>query len=395
MSEDNADLILGMKALQKGFVNSVQLREALVVHARGAGQDGRPARSLGVILMSEGYLSPEQLALLMAELPTAQKPAPKPALEQPLPPVMIQDSATPSTSFGKYELGPELGRGSMGVVLEAYDTVLRRDVALKRPFCGAHGRPPNRLEEERFFAEAGLAMLVPRHPGLVEVIEAGRIGGQCYIAMELIEGRPMSEWRKTVTIRQEISVLLDVAYAIHHAHEHGVIHRDLKPGNILIRPNGRPVITDFGVAKSMNPDTRVSLTPAGYTIGSPGYMSPEQARGLKHIDRTTDVYSLGVMLYEMLTGRRPFEGRSAIEILVRMTHDPIRRPSEIMRAGLNPLLYEKLEAVCLRSLGREPWNRYPTAKDFAEDLERLTPGEVRRTRSESEFVPAGAQWGLA
>jgi len=392
VSENCKDLILGMSALHRGFVTTAQLRDALVEHARGMSQGGRAARSLGVVLISEGHLSPQQLATLMDELPEVAEQPPVRIACPPAAPAIQELAAVPQV-FGKYRLGRELGRGNMGVVLEAYDTILRRPVALKRPFGQANGRVPNRLDEERFFAEAGLALLIPRHPGLVQVLEAGRIDNQCYLAMELIEGRLMADWRKTATLRQQISVLQEVALAIDHAHQHGVIHRDLKPGNILIRPDGRAVVTDFGVAKSMNPDHRVSLTPAGFTIGSPGYMSPEQARGLKSVDRTTDVYSLGVMLYEVLTGRRPFEGRSAVEILIRMTHDPLRRPSEIMRAGLNPLLYQQLEGVCMRALAREPWNRHPTARDFAEDLERFKTKEGVGSsvfgKSTSDLVTAG------
>jgi serine/threonine-protein kinase len=371
--ENGGDLILGMKILQRGWITSAQLRAALVEHARGMGVGGRAARSLGVILMSEGFVSPEQLASLMGETPAPQlaPPTPPPIDTDRL--VKLFDAPHAALRFGKYTLKREIGRGSMGLVFEAVDTLLGRTMALKRPFSLSGGRAPNRLEEERFFVEAGLASLIPKHPGLVEVFEAGRIDGQCYLAMEYIEGRPMSEWRKAGTLQQEISVIGEVARAVHHAHEHGVIHRDLKPENIMIRPNGHAVVTDFGVAKSAMAQKQISLTPVGFTVGSPGYMSPEQARGLKHVDRTTDVYSLGVMLYETLTGRRPFQGRSAMEILIRMVHDPIRRPSEIMRAGLNPLLYQELESVCLKALAREPRHRYQTAKDFADDLECLTP----------------------
>ncbi len=217
--------------------------------------------------------------------------------------------------------------------------------------------------------EASVAALLPKHPHLVEVLEAGKIDGQCYIAMELVDGCTMSEWRKTSTLRGELDVLLQVAAGIHHAHEYGVIHRDLKPHNVMIRGDGRAVVMDFGLAKTTAIPRSVSLTPAGFMVGSPAYMSPEQARCLKNIDRRTDIYSLGVMLYQALTGRKPFEGRSSLEMLMRMVQDPVRRPSEIMRAGLNPVLYQELENVCLKALQREPRDRHPTAKAFGDELD--------------------------
>jgi serine/threonine-protein kinase len=360
MDSQDHPLQIGKRALSKGLLTSSKLQQAIVEYTRRLEQNGSAGPSFDFFLLSRGYLSPEQLAVLHESTPA---PAPVPMKKaEPAP------APTTTGAFGKYIIVGELGRGGMGEVVEALDPTLGRRVAIKRPFLRARSGASQK-EEERFLREAQLAVALPRHPHLVEVYESGRIEGQCYLAMELVAGRTMSEWRKTATFRQEMEVLRQVADAVHHAHEHGIIHRDLKPANIMIRTDGRAVVTDFGLAKSDAPD-HVSLTPFGYMIGSPGYMSPEQARCLKQIDRRTDVYSLGVMVYESLTGRKPFEGRSAMEILLRMVQDTVRRPTEILRGGLNPVLYGELESVCLKALHKDPSKRHSTAKAFAEDLTR-------------------------
>jgi len=374
MAGNPHDLRVGMRALERGFIRAVVLQEAIVEHTRRLQQTGPAGPSFDFFLLSRGYLSAEQLAEVVSEDSSSAEctpgvPAPAPA---PSP-------GPRNGSFGKYSILRELGRGAMGEVAEAIDLSTGRRVAIKRPFF-RKGRPITADDEERFLREARVVTALPRHPHLVEVFEFGMIESQCYISMEVIDGQPMSEWRKTATLRQELDVILQVTSAVEHAHTYGIIHRDLKPSNIIIRRNGQAVVTDFGLAKSQRPDRDTSLTPFGFMIGSPGYMSPEQARCLKTVDRRTDVYSLGVMLYQALTGRRPFEGRSALEVLMRMIQDPVRRPSEIMRAGLNPVLYQELENVCLRALQKDPKDRTPTAEALGDELRRALAGSLDESR---------------
>jgi len=366
MAGNPHDLRVGMRALDRGFLRPGDLQKAIVEHTRRLQETGPAGPSFDFFLLSRGYLSAEQLAEVVSDDST-------PPITCPVPTASASPAARPFGNFGKYSILRELGRGGMGEVVEAIDLTSGRRVALKRPFF-RRGRPITPQDEERFLREARVVTTLPRHPHLVEVYEFGKLEGQCYIAMEVVDGRPMSEWRKTANLREELDVLLQVAPAVGHAHRYGILHRDLKPSNILIRTNGQAVVTDFGLAKAQGPGRDVSLTPFGMILGSPGYMSPEQARGLKNIDRRTDVYSLGVMLYEALTGRRPFEGRSAMEILLRMIQDPVRRPSEFMRAGLNPVLYQGIENVCLRALQKDPNDRTPTAELLAEDLRRALDG---------------------
>ena len=363
MSINQIDLQLGKKALQYGFLAPLQLQNAIVDYNRRMGPAATTAGSLGFFLLSKGYLTPEQLAELMRLEPSPVAPVRRPtAVPAPQP--------KDHSRFGKFKILRELGRGSMGEVLEALDTTNDRRVALKRPFIKRRQGVVDPKDEERFLVEANIAGLLPRHPNIVEVYESGKIDGQCYIAMEVLEGETMTAWRKHATFRQEIDVVLQVAEGIHHAHEQGVIHRDLKPSNVMIRADGRAIVADFGLAKSTQWSGCISLTPMGFMVGSPGYMSPEQAACVKNVDRRTDIYSLGVLLYQALTGRKPFEGRTALEIILRMEQEAVRRPSEIMRAGLNPILYQELEIVCMRALQRNPRDRYATAKLFSEALTR-------------------------
>ena len=292
-------------------------------------------------------------------------------------PAVTVTTPTPGRLLGKYTIVREVGRGGMGVVYEALDTTLDRKVALKmlmlKPYLDAHAAG---VDEERFLREARVTAQLPHHPHVVGVYEAGVLDGNRYIAMEFINGVPMLEWWKdrSIRLRQQVAVLRDAALGVHHAHEHGVIHRDLKPENILVDAAVQPHITDFGLAKEMQQSPKDALTGKGMVVGSPHYMSPEQVRGIR-VDRRTDVYSLGVILYEMFTGRRPFEGGTPEEVMLQALKSTAPSPSSVMRSQMNPVLHRSLENVCLKAIAHDRNERYPTAKALAEDLTRWLGGE--------------------
>jgi hypothetical protein len=351
--EDQA-LRLGQIALQKGLINAEQLREALAEQAREVAGGAVHPRPLGNLLRDKGYITNEQLNSLLRAQTSSKK------------------------IFGKYQLLRELGRGGMGVVLEAVDTELKRRVALKMMLASPNAdRDEASLDEERFLREAQLSAKLEKHPHIVGVYEAGVIDGRRYLAMEFIEGSPMSKWRKSgsVSVRQQVALLRDTALAVHHAHQHGIIHRDLKPENILVDPRNVPHVTDFGLAKSVGQDVSLSLTASGMVMGTPTHMSPEQAKGLKTIDHRADVYSMGVMLYETLTGRVPFQGETAIEILMKAVKNAAPPPSSIVKAGAVACMDSAIENICLKCLAKSPRDRYPSAEAFAEDLTRWLKGE--------------------
>lgn len=283
--------------------------------------------------------------------------------------------------LGKYFLVRHAGKGGMGAVYEALDLQLNRRVALKLMLAPSspEGQPPSQ-EEERFIREAQLAAKL-RHPNIVTVYEAGTLEGRHYIAMQFISGRPLSDLlgKGGLPLRQLVRILREVALAVHHAHQEGVLHRDLKPANILVDAHQTPYVTDFGLAKQTRRPGAATPGPAitlsDRVVGTPQYMSPEQALGEKHLDRRADVYSLGAILYELLTGRPPFRGDSPIEILTKVVSEEVTAPSHWARARGAPLPDRALEAICLKALAKTPAERYPTAKALADDLSRWLKGE--------------------
>jgi len=265
--------------------------------------------------------------------------------------------------FGKYQLLREIGHGGKGIVYEALDGVLSRKVALKM-ILPQPGIDPAELkrEEDRFLVEARLSAHLPKHPHIVSVYEAGDIDGRRYLAAELVIGQPLIRWRKTVSIKQQLETLRDVALAMEHCHRHGVIHRDLKPQNILMDAEGQPHVTDFGLAKMVGQKEDNAAVAPGLILGTPTYMSPEHARGLPNVDHRTDLYSLGVMLYEALSGRAPFQGESSTEIMDKVVNAPL--PPLSLPAGL-PV---SLRDTCQKALSKNPAQRHPSARAFADEL---------------------------
>ncbi len=311
--------------------------------------------------------------------------APEAGSPDPATPTLDLDAeAVPDgLSFGKYTLHQKLGSGGMGVVYDALDTTLNRRVALKVLFARKTDDPREAMSGwQRFIQEARACANLAKHPNIVTVYEAAVQGGKRYIAMERIQGLPLSEWRrKNPGPRPElVRMLRDVALAVHHAHEHGIVHRDIKPRNVLVDAAGKPIVTDFGLAQSLG--SRPQET-KDTTEGSPAYMSPEQALGLESVDRTTDVYSLGVMLYEVLSGRQPFEGGSPEEILSKVVHDTVPPPSEAV-GDPDPALDE----ICLKAMAKEPQDRHPTSEAFAQELTRW----LGDSPSKSHATPAPRSW---
>lgn len=381
-TDGGQQLLLGKKLLERGLITPDQLREALVERARHVASGDRSGTPLGGILVSKGYLTDAQLADVLNEggsspavaTSTLSGGAGAPGASVTLPSV-DGSSASTATRLGKYVLVGELGRGGMGVVYEALDSQLNRKVALKLMLANPSMDSKDRqLELDRFIQEAQLSAKL-KHPNIVTVYEAGVLEGRQFLAMELIEGRSFSDWRHGVSVRDQVGLIRDVAAAVHHAHEQGILHRDLKPRNILVGPANRAFVTDFGLAKSLGKNVNLSLTGSGAVVGTPAYMSPEQAQGLERVDWRTDIWSLGVILYEAMTGRTPFTGESPIEILMKVVKDPVTPPLQVADSAAALGLDKTIEGICLKALAKKDKDRYVTAQAFAEDLTKWLAGE--------------------
>jgi WD40 repeat protein len=268
--------------------------------------------------------------------------------------------------IGRFEIRQRLGQGSYGVVYRAYDPVLDRDVALKVPrFVSS-----DPSEIEYFFREAKAASRL-RHPNIVAVFESGRAEGDYYIATEFVEGEPLADHiaKGRPSIGSAVEWVRELADATAYAHSEGIVHRDIKPGNIMIGRSGRPQLMDFGLAKRQTGQDDTS--DEGIVIGTPSYMSPEQARGDVHLTGPlSDQYTLGVVLYELLTGRKPYTGQTH-SVVTRVSDLHVSPPSP---RSIDPSISRDLEACCLKAMEKSPERRYADAHEFATDLRRWLAG---------------------
>src|SRR5437016_3956821 len=285
--------------------------------------------------------------------------------------------------FGDYELLEEIGRGGQGVVYRARQKSLNRTVALKVIGLG-HWATEAHLKRFRREAEAAASL---EHPCIVPIYEVGERDGSCYFSMKFIEGGQLDEVvrREPMPIRRAVELIAKLARTVHYAHEHGILHRDIKPGNILLDAKGEPHLTDFGLARLLETESTVTRTME--VLGTPSYMAPEQAVGNNAaVSGATDVYGLGAVLYQLLTGHPPFAGGTTFETIKLLLDTEPRQPRL-----WNPKIDRDLATICLKCLDKDPQRRYSSALTLAEDLDRWLKHEPILARRTGIFA-RGKKW---
>lgn len=317
-------------------------------------------------------------------------PAAEDALGSTMPALPTTGATASLPEFGNYELLGEIGRGGMGVVYRARQKDLDRLVAIKMILAS------NLASEEqvqRFHAEARAAARL-QHPHIVQIHEAGQIHGQHYFVMEYVDGPSLADLiaKKLPVPEESARLLVAVARAVDHLHTQGIVHRDLKPSNVLLASSSAveagawvPKVSDFGLVKMLGAGS--DMTHSGAVIGTPSYMAPEQAAGRSaEVTPRSDVYGLGAILYEMLTGRPPFRENTPLDTLVQVLESEPTPPRKH-----HPHLPPELEMICLKCLEKSPENRYPSARALADDLERFLKGETVEARPQG-FLQRLRRW---
>jgi len=326
-----------------------------------------------------GCLLESGLRLLEAEAETsnAQRPTPNVEFREK---ARASKSTHMATDLGDYELLEEVGRGGQGVVFRARQKSLNRTVALK---VISLGQWASKAHLKRFRREAEAAANLD-HPCIVPIYEVGERDGSCYFSMKFVEGGQLDEVvrRKPMSTRQAAELIAKVARTVHYAHEHGIVHRDIKPGNVLLDAEGEPHLTDFGLARLVESESTVTRTME--VMGTPSYMAPEQAAGNNAaVSSATDVYGLGAVFYELLTAHPPFAGGTSYQT-IRLLLDTEPRPPRL----LNPKIDRELSTICLKCLEKDPKRRYASALALAEDLEHWLKHEPICAKRSGFFTQA-------
>ncbi len=348
-----ADGAFGRQLIEQRLVTAAQVDSCTAIQKRLFEAGITPLPRLGELLIQQGYLMPGQAELA----PTRRVASDERSAERPTEPARggVRDAGSdPSQRFGRYVRVSLLGQGGAGEVWKAWDTGLERWVALK--FL----KFEDSEELARLKREAQTAARLS-HPNIAAVFEMAEANGRTFLVMEYIDGQTLATYPRK-DHRKLVSLMRDVALAIQYAHDQGVIHRDIKPGNIMVDSAGRPFIMDFGLARHINSDRSLGE----YILGTPSYMSPEQAKGAG-IDARSDVYSLGATLYELLSDRPPFRGKNALDTL-----------DQVIREEAPPLdrISEDLRTIVITCLMKEPSRRYASAAQVAEDIRRWEEGEA-------------------
>lgn len=287
------------------------------------------------------------------------------------------EDVKPSMTIDRYKVLSKLGAGGMGTVYKAHDTNLDRVVALKllAPELAADGQ-----SDQRFLREAKTAAKL-RHPNIVTVYDFAQTDKKCYLVMDYIQGQSLEQLlkKKKVGGTWACKTMLQILSAMEHAHEQDIIHRDIKPANILLDARGVAYVSDFGLAKILSGES-AKISRTGMILGTPSYMAPEQAAGDPNnpVDTRSDIYSLGAVFYEMLTGKPPLEGDTLFNILFKLANEEVVSPRKI-----NPKVPPALDKICLKALEKKKENRYQTAREMADDIKKhlQTPGDLELTAS--------------